>query len=212
MLYYIMLCYVVLCLVMLSFGMLCRALLSYLMLCYVMSCYVLLYYVMLCCVVSWSRYQQSQRPWPKLLLCLRCQHLGFFLITFFSFDLAFAIHYHQRLGQYFKDIKYYFLLCSLVLCYVLLCCVMLCCVFVLVMLNYVILCYVVLCYVFFTLCFVMLWYVVSWSRRLQSQRPWPKLLLCLRCQHLGFSWSHFFLLIWHLLSIITKDWVNILRT
>ena len=106
-------------------------------------------YIMLCCVVSWSRYQQSQRPWPKLLLCLRCQHLGFFLITFFSFDLAFAIHYHQRLGQYFKDIKYYFLLCSLVLCYVLLCCVMLCCVFVLVMLNYVILCYVVLCYVFY---------------------------------------------------------------
>ena len=164
------------------------------MLFYVMLCYVIFFslcYVMLWYVVSWSRRLQSQRPWPKLLLCLRCQHLGFFLITFFSFDLAFAIHYHQRLGQYFKDIKYYFfyvllcyfILCYVVLCFVILCFVMLCYVLLcLAMLCYVMLWYIIICYVL--LCCVMLCYVILCY-----------LMLCcvVLCYDLDFSYSNSFL-------------------
>ena len=97
-----------------------------------------------------------------LPLCLRCQHLFVFLDHFFL-DLAFAIHYHQRRGQSFKDIKYHVMLCYVVLCFVILYCAMLCYVM-FVVLCYVVLCYVMSCYVilhYVMLCYVVLCYVVS---------------------------------------------------
>ena len=70
-----------------------------------------------------------------------------FFLDHFFLDLAFAIHYRQRRGQSFKDIKYYVMLCCVMFCYLILCYVVLC---------YVMLCYVVLCCVMlFVLCHVM---------------------------------------------------------
>ena len=123
--WYVLLCFVVLyfvmlCCVILCYVILCRFMLCYVILCPFMLCCVMLGYFMVCYVVSWSRWKQIQRPRPKLSSCLRCQHLGFFLITFVLMIWFFSFHYHQRRGQYFKDIKYH-----VMFCYVVLCCVML---------------------------------------------------------------------------------------
>ena len=195
--------------------MLCYVMLCHVMLCFVIICYVILCYVMLCYVVSWSRRLQSQRPRRSLLSCLLscpwCQHLGFFSWSPFSCVLAFAIHYHQRQGLYFKDIKYvlcYIMFCYVRFCYVVLCCVVLCFVMLcFVMWCYVVLCCVMLCCVIF--CYVTLCYVVSWSRREQSQRSRPNLLCCLWCQHLCYFYWVLFSFDLALFYIITKDRVNL---
>ena len=181
-----MFCYVVLCYVVLCCVMLCNVMLRYLLLCYVM-----LRCVMLCLDPRESRAKgRGQISCGASIFAIFIGY--FFLLIWHCFALS------PKTGSiFFQDIQYYVMLCYLMLCFVMSCYVT----FYYVILFYVMLRCVMLC-------------LDPGDCRAKGRAGLCCRACCLACgaSILVFFLGHLFLVFWHLLSIITKDRVYILRT